>query len=75
MRKNLLIFLLFLVVMACKKESKIQNDVAEIDVDFYVERFEKVFNESKPNDLPKTQRDVSFFLSKAFLKILYGSKK
>lgn len=66
MKKLLLIFLILFGVIACKNESKLQDDIAKIDVDIMVERFEKAFDEANPEDLPKLKGAFPFFFPKRF---------
>ncbi|WP_353780123.1 gliding motility lipoprotein GldB [Winogradskyella sp. 3972H.M.0a.05] len=66
MKKLLLILCILFSVVACKKESKLQGDIAKIDVDFFVERFEKAFDDAKPEDLPKLKEAFPFFFPERF---------
>ena len=49
--------------MSCDEESKVEQEIAKIEVNFNVERFDKAFFESKPEDLPRLKKDYPFFFS------------
>lgn len=55
------ILLLGLVLLSCDEESKVEKEIAEIDVNFDVERFDKAFAEAEPKDLPKIKGAYPFF--------------
>ncbi|MDP5082597.1 MAG: gliding motility lipoprotein GldB [Winogradskyella sp.] len=59
------IFLILgLVFVSCANESQLENEIAKIPIDFNVERFDKTFNEAKPNDLLKLKTTYPFLFSK-----------
>ncbi len=62
MRFVILMFSL-VIVFSCKQESKIESEIAQIDVDFIVERFDKAFGEAKPGDLPQLKSAYPFMFS------------
>lgn len=65
--KKFIIYLLFcLALMACESDSKIANEVALIDVDFEIERFENIFMGSSPAKLPQLKQDYPFMFSKRY---------
>lgn len=65
MNKKLFMSLTILVMfIACQNDSKIEKDISKIEVDFKVERFDKIFSESNPNDLPKLKTTFPFLFSK-----------
>ncbi|MEO6174179.1 MAG: gliding motility lipoprotein GldB [Flavobacterium circumlabens] len=55
------IVLLCLFFLSCDQKSKVEKEVEEIPVDIKVERFDKVFFETKPEDLAKVKRQYPFF--------------
>lgn len=63
-----IVFFLFMVFMAvsCKRESKIDQDIAKIQIDIEVERFDKLFAKSTINDLPLLQKAYPFMFSKKY---------
>lgn len=52
---------LCLFFLSCDKKSKVEKEVEEIPVDIKVERFDKVFFETKPQDLAKVKKQYPFF--------------
>ena len=62
MKKHLFLLLLFtFVLFSCDKKTKIEKAVEEIPLDIKVERFEKAFFETTPQDLPKLKLQYPFF--------------
>lgn len=53
--------LLCLFFLSCDQKSKVEKEVEEIPVDVKVERFDKVFFETKPEDLAKVKKQYPFF--------------
>ena len=58
------ILLLGFIMLSCNEESKVEEEIAKIEVDFTVERFDKAFFEATPKDLPKLKEAYPFFFSK-----------
>ncbi len=56
-----IILVIGLVIWSCEEESKLEKQIAEIDIDFYVERFDKAFFEAEPKDLQKLKEAYPFF--------------
>jgi len=52
---------LCLFFLSCDQKSKVEKEVEEIPVDIKVERFDKVFFETKPQDLAKVKKQYPFF--------------
>ncbi|MBO9586780.1 MAG: gliding motility lipoprotein GldB [Flavobacterium sp.] len=52
---------LCLFFLSCNQKSKVEKEVEEIPVDIKVERFDKVFFETKPQDLAKIKKQYPFF--------------
>lgn len=55
------VVVLCLFFLSCDKKSKVEKAVEEIPVDIKVERFDKVFFETKPEDLEKIKKQYPFF--------------
>jgi len=58
------ILLLGFMMFSCEEESKIEQEIAKIEVDFTVERFDRAFSEAIPSDLPKLKTAYPFLFSK-----------
>ncbi|AWK04438.1 gliding motility lipoprotein GldB [Flavobacterium crocinum] len=52
---------LCLFFLSCDQKSKVEKEVEEIPVDIKVERFDKAFFETKPEDLAKIKKQYPFF--------------
>ena len=60
--KNLLIILsLFLVLNSCNNKSKTEKAVEEIPIEIKTARFDKLFFETQPQDLPKLKQQFPYF--------------
>ncbi len=63
MKKLIIVFLIIFSFYSCKKESGTEKDIAKINIDFTVERFDRIFAESSPRDLPKLKEAFPFLFS------------
>jgi len=66
--RNILSFLIvtLLLFQACENDSKVESEISKIDINVNVERFDKLFAEASPNDLPKLKADYPFMFSKQY---------
>lgn len=66
--RNLLSFLVVILLcfLSCEKDSKVEKEIANIDIDVQVERFEKLFAEASPKDLPKLKAEYPFMFSRQY---------
>lgn len=55
---------ILVLLLACNKDSKLEKDIANIDIDIKVERFDQIFAKSQPQDLPKLKTTFPFLFSK-----------
>ena len=58
------ILILGFIMLSCNEESKVEQEIAKIEVDFNIERFDKVLLEATPKDLPRLKGAFPFFFSK-----------
>ena len=72
--KKLLILSLTILLFSCKKEDKVEEEVAKIPVKFNVERFDKIFYESKPEDLSKIKSQYPFFFPEGNEDTVWANK-
>lgn len=66
-KMSLRIFILIigsLVLVSCDEDSKLEEDISKIEMDFTVERFDKAFASATPTDLPKLKGAYPFLFSK-----------
>ncbi len=66
MRKILSAFIIICFVFSCETESKLEKEIAEIDVTVNVERFDKLFAKATPSSLPQLKNDYPFMFSKQY---------
>lgn len=66
MIKYFLISLLLFSMVSCNKKSKIEQDVEQIPVELSVDRFDKAFFETKPEDLANLKTKYPFFFSNKY---------
>ncbi|RLD28559.1 MAG: gliding motility lipoprotein GldB [Bacteroidetes bacterium] len=66
MRKIVSVFVFICFVFSCETESKLEKEIAKIDVTVNVERFDKLFARVTPNSLPKLKSDYPFMFSKRY---------
>ncbi|MEZ4792713.1 MAG: gliding motility lipoprotein GldB [Gelidibacter sp.] len=64
MKKIIIAALFLLVFNSCKTESQLEKEIANIDVNVNVERFDLAFSNAKPSDLPKLKETFPFLFSK-----------
>jgi len=61
MKRIILIIAITTAFISCEKKSKNEKAVENIPVEFKVERFDKLFFETPPNDLDKLKAEFPFF--------------
>lgn len=64
MKKIYCIFFLVIIAFSCKKEDQIESEIAKVEVDFLVERFDRAFAEAIPKDLNQLKETFPFLFSK-----------
>lgn len=58
------ILVIFLILISCKNESKVEAEIKEIPVTLAVSRFDQAFFDAKPTDLPKLKKEFPAFFPK-----------
>jgi gliding motility-associated lipoprotein GldB len=61
MIKHFLVLFLIFFLVSCNQKSKVEKEVEKIPVEIKVDRFDKAFFESKPQDLPSLKAEYPFF--------------
>jgi gliding motility-associated lipoprotein GldB len=61
MKKYILLVLFLFAIVSCSKKSEIQKKAEEIPVNIKVDRYDKSFFETPPNELPKLKRQYPEF--------------
>ncbi len=74
MKQLIVLLIIFSSFYACKKDNKIDDEIANIDIDFTVERFDKIFAQSNPDNLPKLKQAYPFLFSDRYPDSLWVSR-
>ncbi|HEX9980075.1 MAG TPA: gliding motility lipoprotein GldB [Flavobacterium sp.] len=61
MKKKFILFFLFILITACDKKRSSEKAVEEISLDITVERFDKIFYETPPEELPEVKKKYPYF--------------
>ncbi|MDI6031962.1 gliding motility lipoprotein GldB [Flavobacterium sp. LB2P84] len=61
MKKYLFLVVFCLFILSCDKKNKVESAVTAIPVEVEVERFDKIFFETPPQDLEKVKKQFPFF--------------
>ncbi|APY09679.1 gliding motility lipoprotein GldB [Winogradskyella sp. J14-2] len=59
-----ILLMLGLVLVSCNEDSKLEEQISKVKVDFVVERFDRAYHEAKPSDLAKLKQAFPFLFSK-----------
>ncbi len=74
--KYIILFLSIIVILvSCKKDNQLEQDIAEINTDINVERFDKLFAERPPEDLLKLKKAYPFMFSEKYPDSFWLAKK
>ncbi len=63
MKKTGIILVALLFLISCKNESQLEKEIAQVDVDLKIERFDLAFANASTNDLPKLKETFPFLFS------------
>ncbi len=66
MKRCLIILLVAFVFMSCNNESKVEKEIAAIDIDVTVERFDRLFANANEASLPELKQAYPFMFSKRY---------
>lgn len=66
MNKFLALLLIFALFLSCAEEVKIPEEIANIDLELDVVRFDQQFIEAKPEDLPRLKQEFPYLFSKRY---------
>lgn len=53
-----------LLVFSCNEDSKLEAEIAKIETDVIVERFDRAYSQAQPEDIPKLKTAFPFLFSK-----------
>ncbi len=66
MKNFLLCVIILLITISCKDENRLEVEIANIDTDIKVERFDLLFANTTPKKLPELKKAYPFMLSEKF---------
>ena len=74
--RYILCFLLatFLLVQSCESDIKLESEIAKIEMDVKIERFDRFFAEASPSDLPQLKASYPFMFSSQYPDSLWIAK-
>ncbi len=64
--KNILLLFILCVFMSCNNDGKIEDEIAAVDIDFTVERFDRAFAEADSSNLHQLKKAYPFMFSARF---------
>lgn len=74
MKSNLLYLLLVFTLFSCKNENKQEEDIAKININIAVERFDLFFSKTNAAELPNLKKAYPFMFSEKFKDSFWISK-
>lgn len=60
------VFLLFFATFSCQNSTKVEKEISEIAVNLNIERFDQLFANSDPSELPTLKQNYPFLFSKRY---------
>ena len=66
MKRILFAFFLFLSLISCNSASKREEEIAKVNVDFKTIRFDKLFAEASPKQLPRLKEEFPYLFPEQF---------
>ncbi len=74
MKRLVIMFLTLGSLVGCQKDIKVDKEVSSIKIDLNIERFDQIFNESKPSDLAVLKKTFPFLFSNKYPDSLWIKK-
>mgnify|MGYP001061599414 CR=1 FL=1 len=75
MKSVLFAFLVFTVVVACKKDDRLENEIVKINTNIELERFDSLFAAVTMDELPKLKASYPFMFSDKYPDSFWLDKK
>ena len=74
MGKYFAILVLVLSIMSCKKEDKSAEAISKVQMDFKLIRFDRLFAEAAPSDIPKLKMEYPYLFPKQYQDSVWVAK-
>lgn len=68
------LFIIAILVISCKKESKLEKEIASIGIEVDIERFDRLFSTSSPSNLKALQTAYPFMFSQKYSDTFWIAK-
>ncbi len=75
MKSYIFYFLMAFAILSCEKESKEAAEIAKMEVDFVVERFDRAFASASIDELPKLKETFPFMFPKKYKDSFWIAQK
>ncbi|WP_418602929.1 gliding motility lipoprotein GldB [Hwangdonia sp.] len=75
MKNAILLFSVVLLTISCKKDNTLQKNIAKINTDIKIERFDRLFAEADSKELPKLKQAYPFMFSEKYSDSFWIAKK
>ncbi|ULC59233.1 gliding motility lipoprotein GldB [Flaviramulus sp. BrNp1-15] len=75
MKFQLFLLLFFVIAVSCKKENQLEDEIAKINTDIKIERFDRLFSEVTSNNLSKLKTAYPFMFSEKYKDSFWLAKK
>jgi gliding motility-associated lipoprotein GldB len=74
MKKVILVLFLLTMIVSCKNDNQLEQEIEKIPMDVVVERFDKLFSQVNDKNLPKLKQDYPFMFSKKYADSFWIAK-
>ena len=75
MKPRLLFLIVFIIIASCKKDKTLEQDIARINTDIKIERFDALFAQVTSNKLPDLKTAYPFMFSEKYTDSFWLAKK
>ncbi len=73
-KANFIVFILFIVLISCGDDDKVSQEIAEIDLDLQVNRFDREFAEITPSQLPTLKKKYPYLFPEQYPDSIWVAK-
>lgn len=75
MKQSIFYLIIILLAFSCKKESELEKNIAQLNIDISIERFDKLFADVSFNELPNLKKAYPFMFSEKYTDSFWMDKK